>query len=446
MDTTHRQSKRAFARTSRHLVTALLVAGVAFVCAVANAAPLVSSVTADHNNSAFVQGIDTDSYHSTTLVATNPAAEASALQCEGDYCYVDTAATATVAASFDSASTFATDLHAGGHVSYDQSPIAGSSAAASSDSTYTFTVTGTVVYRLSGFITNSNTGPTTVDSSVKLSKAGSDVFALRNNDSPSFNQNFAQAGVLTPGTYTIAATCGVYYFDTPGSGANEVKYALVLSAPVVNSTGDAADANPGDGVCETAAGNGVCTLRALLQEVAPDSTIAFDIPTSDPNYNAGTGAYTIRLTNGEIPITKGVTINGPGMNALIISGNDASRVFNISGISSPGAVNMADLTVTHGNVGSGDGGGILVASATLNLTRVAITHCTAGNGGGLAGGTMNLDTCSVLSNHSTGYLTGHGNIPERRRRCEWLRHAHQLHDWRRRPGKHFDLQRRRSEL
>ncbi|HTO74935.1 MAG TPA: CSLREA domain-containing protein, partial [Thermoanaerobaculia bacterium] len=34
----------------------------------------------------------------------------------------------------------------------------------------------------------------------------------------------------------------------------------------VNSTGDAHDANPGDGICETAPGNGVCTLRAAIDE------------------------------------------------------------------------------------------------------------------------------------------------------------------------------------
>ena len=35
----------------------------------------------------------------------------------------------------------------------------------------------------------------------------------------------------------------------------------------VNNTADAVDANPGDGVCETALGNVSCTLRAAVQEV-----------------------------------------------------------------------------------------------------------------------------------------------------------------------------------
>ena len=34
----------------------------------------------------------------------------------------------------------------------------------------------------------------------------------------------------------------------------------------VNAVTDDRDANPGDGVCETAPGNGVCTLRAAIEE------------------------------------------------------------------------------------------------------------------------------------------------------------------------------------
>ena len=34
----------------------------------------------------------------------------------------------------------------------------------------------------------------------------------------------------------------------------------------VNSPADVDDANHGDGICETATGNGVCTLRAAIEE------------------------------------------------------------------------------------------------------------------------------------------------------------------------------------
>ena len=49
--------------------------------------------------------------------------------------------------------------------------------------------------------------------------------------------------------------------------ANGSALAATEPAPFsVNSTVDATDANPGDGVCETVAGNGVCTLRAAIVE------------------------------------------------------------------------------------------------------------------------------------------------------------------------------------
>src|SRR5438132_4889361 len=38
---------------------------------------------------------------------------------------------------------------------------------------------------------------------------------------------------------------------------------------------------------------------------------------------------TITLTNGQLSITDGVTINGPGSSRLTVSGRDANRVFDI---------------------------------------------------------------------------------------------------------------------
>lgn len=75
---------------------------------------------------------------------------------------------------------------------------------------------------------------------------------------------------------------------------------------IVNSTGDAVDANPGDGQCRTS--GGVCTLRAAIMEAnarpGPE-TINFNIP--------GTGVREIQLTS-ELPTisdeTGGVFING----------------------------------------------------------------------------------------------------------------------------------------
>ncbi|GIK56540.1 MAG: hypothetical protein HND44_03265 [Chloroflexi bacterium] len=66
----------------------------------------------------------------------------------------------------------------------------------------------------------------------------------------------------------------------------------------VNSTADATDAVPGDGVCETAPGNGICTLHAAIREsnalagadeiILPAGTYLLTIPGANEN-NAATG-------------------------------------------------------------------------------------------------------------------------------------------------------------
>src|SRR5947209_19288119 len=70
----------------------------------------------------------------------------------------------------------------------------------------------------------------------------------------------------------------------------------------VNSTGDGADSNVGDGVCNDGAGN--CTLRAAIQQ-------ANATPGTDTiNFQIGSGAQTITLTTDLPIITDSVVIDG----------------------------------------------------------------------------------------------------------------------------------------
>jgi CSLREA domain-containing protein len=90
------------------------------------------------------------------------------------------------------------------------------------------------------------------------------------------------------------------------------------AAFTVNNTSDAVDATPGDGVCATAPGNGVCTLRAAIQEAnalpgddtitVPAGTYTLTIPGRD-EYFAATGDFNI---------TSNITINGAGAGSTII--------------------------------------------------------------------------------------------------------------------------------
>src|SRR5436190_21358519 len=90
----------------------------------------------------------------------------------------------------------------------------------------------------------------------------------------------AAAALLLAAAVALCAATGV---DT----AQQAPFPEIF---VVNSTGDGDDAFPGDGQCETAVGNGVCTLRAAIEEAnahAGADGIFFSIPTTDPGYSNG---------------------------------------------------------------------------------------------------------------------------------------------------------------
>ena len=108
---------------------------------------------------------------------------------------------------------------------------------------------------------------------------------------------------------------------------------------------------------------------------------------------------TILLTSGELPqITEALTINGPGVFAIIVSGNHASRVFDINnGIT----VSIAGLTISDGQI-SGNGGGIF-SNGNLTLTNVVVSGCSSGLGGGGIfnnTGALTVTNCTLSGNHA----------------------------------------------
>src|SRR5215468_3958555 len=76
---------------------------------------------------------------------------------------------------------------------------------------------------------------------------------------------------------------------------------------VVNSTDDAHDAAPGDGVCETKT-PGVCTLRAAVEEAMAGAGGTVQLPA---------GAYP--LIYGELTVQKSLKILGAGASKTEIS-------------------------------------------------------------------------------------------------------------------------------
>src|SRR5262249_35367033 len=97
---------------------------------------------------------------------------------------------------------------------------------------------------------------------------------------------------------------------------------------------------------------------------------------------------TITLTSGELDITDALTIVGPGAKKLTVSGNHASRVFDITG---GVTVTMANLTISNGL--ADHGGGILnEAGASLTLSQVTLSQNQAV--GGLGGGGLFNDVAA----------------------------------------------------
>src|SRR5262249_54889842 len=109
----------------------------------------------------------------------------------------------------------------------------------------------------------------------------------------------------------------------------------------------------------------------------------------------------ITLTSGELLITDDLRLDGPGAHRLAVSGNHASRVFQIG---TGAAVSIDDLTMTRGHALL-RGGGILNAG-TLTLSGAVVSdHKVVGRPAAaaavaaLGGGILNTGTLTV--HHAT---------------------------------------------
>jgi hypothetical protein len=187
----------------------------------------------------------------------------------------------------------------------------------------------------------------------------------------------------------------------------------------VNSTNDAIDIDPGDGICDANAGSGVtCTLRAAIVEantIAGRQTIivpagVYRLTRTGVNENSG--------LRGDLDILQDVTIRGADSNnPPIIDGDDSDRVFHITG-SSLIRFRMSDVVVQNGNATEATGnpftsrfgGGIFVDGPhDVFLSRNVITRNIAGSSGGihvssrgLSGGRLTISSSRIERNQSGG--------------------------------------------
>jgi predicted outer membrane repeat protein len=171
----------------------------------------------------------------------------------------------------------------------------------------------------------------------------------------------------------------------------------------VNILTDAADANPGDGIADTdlvMAGQQI-SLRAAIEEanaLGLTGPVTINIPLEG----------TITLSLGQLAISEDVTITGSGVDNLTIDGDELSRVFYVdAGVN----VTIQDLTITGGDAGSGNGGGIY-SEGDLTLDGVNIHHNTADEGAGVyfIGGSLAVSGSSVTHNVAAGAFGVGGGI------------------------------------
>src|SRR5262249_22149369 len=101
-----------------------------------------------------------------------------------------------------------------------------------------------------------------------------------------------------------------------------------------------------------------------------------------------------------------LTIDGPGAGRLTVSGNQASRVFDVQ---TGATATLAGLTIADGLVVADGGGGIAnEAGATLRLRDAAVTDNPAyGIAGGVwnhIGATLSISNSTLTGNRALGSL------------------------------------------
>ena len=166
---------------------------------------------------------------------------------------------------------------------------------------------------------------------------------------------------------------------------------------------------PGSGVCETAPGDGRCTLRAAIMEAnARPGTDHIFVPSGI--YLLSTAAIVDdHSIFGDLDITDALVLEGAGVGATILDADRRDRILDVHGV----RVEVSGLSLQNGNtVEIGEPGGAVRSSGDLALTRVDVSdskglvdeHCS-----GAAGKDAPDARCGVIGENSaiasTGLLT-----------------------------------------
>ena len=149
--------------------------------------------------------------------------------------------------------------------------------------------------------------------------------------------------------------------------------------------------------------DGTVTLRDAIRAANNDLQVSPGGPTGsgadEIQFQSGlSGAIT--LNQGQLGLTSDLRITGPGPTVLTVSGNGATRIFNVdNSLVSVKTVAISGLTITDGAAANASGGGIFNRE-NLTLQNSSISGNVAGDGGGIAnsGGTLMVQSSTISGN------------------------------------------------
>jgi CSLREA domain-containing protein len=183
---------------------------------------------------------------------------------------------------------------------------------------------------------------------------------------------------------------------------------------LVNTAADGVDATPGDGTCETASGNGSCTLRAAIMEA--NALAGADVVTLPPGTYPLDRFVELSATDteadGDLDVTDTLDLVGAGAAVTHIHGRselydavlEPHRVLDVA---TGTVVRVSALTIRGGMARLGNGGGInnagdlTLSDCVVRDNRAGFYHLDSWDGGGIAnGGTLAVSRCTISGNRA----------------------------------------------
>ncbi|GAB4474119.1 MAG: hypothetical protein OHK0037_34870 [Elainellaceae cyanobacterium] len=252
-------------------------------------------------------------------------------------------------------------------------------------------------------------GATSRELTVSFTVGGTAVFGAAGNDytvegEASFNP--------TAGTITFApgATTAVLRIK-PVADLDTIEQNETISLTLVNGTGyTSGTVNPqvstilnDDGRVTNTNDSGAGSLRQAIIAANNNNSIANPTITFAPSVSG-----TIQLASALPTLSRNMTIDGPGAGTLTISRNSTGN-FRIFTLQSGATATIEGLTISGGNPGEANGGGIANLGGTLTLQNLVVQNSTARFGGGIfnQSGTLTLIN-TIVQNNSALVVSGTG--------------------------------------